>query len=84
MGLLRRAFRPILYLVAVLDGLLLVRLFVNGWPRQVVLSDAGEGAAKVQVESLRFTATDWLLVATLVGIHAWLAYAYWHGRRRAP
>ena len=75
-----RRFRALLSaflgLLLLLDGVTAFKLWSNGLPKRISMTAEGE-SARVLVESVSLTGSDWIILLLLVGVHALLSYLVW-------
>ena len=73
---LRVPFTALLLLFLLVDGLVLSRLWISGWPKRISLTGERD-VARIQVIPISFTSTDWLILALLIGAHIVLLFLVW-------
>jgi hypothetical protein len=80
---LRALVNAALTTLPLIDIVLGYQVYKHGWPNRVTLTDIGPGTASIKVTPIPFTATDFWILAALVGMHALLVYLAWRLRQRA-
>jgi hypothetical protein len=81
---LKAPLTALFVLFVLIDAVVGFRLFSSGWPKQVSLSDVKPGGAEVQVASIPFTGSDWLMLVGVIVVHAVLVYLVWKAWHSSP
>ena len=81
---LKAPLTALLALVVLIDAVVGFHLFSSGWPRRVSLSDVKPGSAEIQVASIPFTGSDWMILVGVIAIHAVLLYLVWKAWHSSP
>lgn len=74
----------VLVVLILTDALVGYRLWESGWPKHVILSSGPSGVEHVRVTQIPFTGTDWIILAVVIAIHAFLGYLVWKAWRSSP
>ncbi len=74
----------LLIVVVLADVVVGYRLWESGWPKSISLTSSREGVERVEVIPILFTASDWLILGLVVGIHGVLFYTVWRAWHSSP
>ena len=73
---MKLSFKILVTVAAVLTGLLdlvvVIRLYVHGYPKYVVIDDGAVTAYRIS-----FTSADWLILLAIVSLQSGLFYLLW-------